>query len=63
VTKGDGKEKAFSASASSSSSDEAFSSSVEINVSIGFVSGNPVYNRVVFESQVSTRLIIGSSPC
>jgi hypothetical protein len=62
VTGGDGKEEAFSASASPSSSDEddpsssdeASSSLVEINVSIGFVPGNPVYNRVVFGSQIST---------
>jgi hypothetical protein len=57
-----------SASASSSSSDEAdpfsssdeASSSKEINVSIRFVSGNPIYNRVMFGSQCSPRLIIGS---
>jgi hypothetical protein len=61
MTGGDGKEEAFSASASSSyeddpfsSSDEASSSSVEINVSIGFVSGNLVYNRIVFGLRVST---------
>jgi hypothetical protein len=29
-------------------------------VSIGFVSGNPIYNRVVFGSPCSARLIIGS---
>jgi hypothetical protein len=43
----------------SSSSDKAFSSE-EINVSIGFVSGNSIYNRVVFGSPCLTRLIIGS---
>jgi hypothetical protein len=43
--------------------DEASSSSEEINVSIGFVSGNPIYNRVVFGSEVPTRLIIGSGSC
>jgi hypothetical protein len=56
VIGGDGKEEAFSASALSSSSEE-------INVSIGFMSGNPVYNRVVFGSRILTQLIIGSGSC
>jgi hypothetical protein len=43
-------------------SDET-SSSEEINMSIGFVSGNTIYNRVVFGSYVSTSLIIGSDSC
>jgi len=59
------------ASASSSSSDEAdpssssdeASSSEKINVSISFVLGNLIYNRAVFGSLCSTRLIIGSGSC
>jgi hypothetical protein len=43
--------------------DKASSSSEEINVSIRFVLGNLIYNRVVFGLEVPTQLIIGSSSC
>jgi hypothetical protein len=70
VTGGDGKEEAFSTSALSSSSDEddppssdeAASSSGEINVSIGFVSGNPVYNRVTCFNPINNRVGFVSNP-